>query len=87
MPELNPIGALLRLARGDRTQQQLADELGVSQAALQRWETGSRIPEGHLFVRMSKVLGVSIEVIARAVTETVEARELAANAANSEADR
>lgn len=49
----------LREARGI-TQQQLADEIGVSDKAVSKWETAKGLPDITLIEPLSKVLGVSV---------------------------
>ena len=49
----------LREARGI-TQQQLADEIGVSDKAVSKWETAKGLPDITLIEPLSKALGVSV---------------------------
>jgi transcriptional regulator with XRE-family HTH domain len=53
---------LLREARRSAglTQQRLADRLGVDQAVIARWETGVREPRVHAAIRVSEVLGTTV---------------------------
>ena len=49
----------LREAKGI-TQQQLADEIGVSSKAVSKWETAKGLPDITLIESLAKVLGVSV---------------------------
>lgn len=46
----------VRRSRRGWTQGQLAREMGVSQSAVARWETGSRSPRGELLLDLMEVL-------------------------------
>lgn len=56
-------GKLIREKRIEKgmTQTQLADELGVSNKAVSRWETGSNFPDITLLGKIAKVLDIPIE--------------------------
>lgn len=43
------------------TQQQLADRLGVSRAAVAKWESGKGIPDISNLIRMSEEFGLSLD--------------------------
>lgn len=43
------------------TQQQLGDLVGVTDATIQRWETGSRAPRKTTIPRLSKLTGIPPE--------------------------
>ena len=51
---------LLRLERG-KTQEEVADELGISRGCLANYETGKRTPDGDMLKKLAKVLGVSVD--------------------------
>ena len=61
MTELE-FGARLRQLRQEKhlTQQELADQLGVSNKSVSRWESGG-YPDITILVPLSKVLGVSVD--------------------------
>ena len=42
------------------TQQQLAEEIGVSSKAISKWETAKGLPDISLIEPLSKALGVSV---------------------------
>lgn len=44
----------LRLARGDKNQKVVANDLGISVSALSMYESGERSPRDDLKVRMAK---------------------------------
>lgn len=58
-----------RLARTRKalelTQEQLADELGVSRGALGNWEQGTRLPDPAAMMRFANRYGVSMDWIYR----------------------
>lgn len=56
-------GKLIREKRIEKgmTQTQLADELGVSNKAVSRWETGSNFPDITLLGKIAKILDIPIE--------------------------
>ena len=58
-------GAFLKNLRRERgiTQEQLAEELGVSGRTISRWETGSNMPDISLLVEISGFFDVSIPEI------------------------
>lgn len=59
---MTDIAANIRKARKrlDKTQEWLADKLGVSQTAVALWETGKREPNFSMINKISKVLHVDI---------------------------
>ena len=56
------IGAFLKTLRRDKnlTQEQLAEQLGVSSRTVSRWETGSNMPDISLLVELAEFYDVSI---------------------------
>ena len=54
--------AKLRRACG-MTQETLGNRLGVSAAAVSKWETGAALPDMQTFYSMSKLFGVTMEQI------------------------
>jgi transcriptional regulator with XRE-family HTH domain len=59
--------AIYRKAAG-LTQQQLADKLGVKRTALTNWETGVNITPTTYLLRLSEILGCTIEDLLRPAT-------------------
>ena len=61
------IGAFLKELRKEKgiTQEQMADELGVSGRTISRWETGSNMPDISLLVEIAEFFDVSIPEIIR----------------------
>ena len=57
------IGIRLRLLRGDKTQQQVADELEVSRNAICAYEQGKRRPSDEDKIRLAKYYGSTVHDI------------------------
>ena len=55
------IGEKLRKLRGKRTQQEVAEEVGISQSALHMYETGSRVPRDNVKIDLANFYKTSIE--------------------------
>lgn len=53
-------GETLRQARGNRSQKEVANELGISISALSMYESGERSPRDDLKVRMAKLYGLTV---------------------------
>lgn len=60
-----PFGERLRNARMERdmTQKELAELIGISPNLLSKYENGKLIPSGDALIRLSTVLGESINMI------------------------
>ena len=56
-------GARLRLLRGDRTQAQVAKDLGMTTMMLSRYERGDRRPNDELKIRMARYYGTTVSAI------------------------
>lgn len=52
------IGARIRQLRGDMTQKELADRLGVGRTSVVRYEAGERTPDAEFIAKAHSVLGV-----------------------------
>lgn len=52
----------LRMASG-LTQGQLAERLGLSQAAVGRWEAGEFLPKGRYVVKLAGALGINVSAL------------------------
>ena len=66
----------LREAKG-KTQQQLADEIGVSSKAVSKWETAKGLPDITLIEPLSQALGVSVMELMSG--DTVNNKNISAN--------
>lgn len=62
MPRAETIGNTLRELRGERTQQQVADSVGVTQAAINQYERGQRIPRDDIKSRLAGYYGVDLNI-------------------------
>lgn len=64
---LDKVGGLLRMLRREKglTQRALAEQLGVSDRTISKWETGRGAPDVSLLSAVSDALGVNIEEILR----------------------
>lgn len=49
-----------------RTQEQLADELGVRQGLVSKWVRGAQMPRPEMALRLSSLTGVPLEAMTRA---------------------
>ena len=56
---------MIRQLRNEKglSQGQLADRVFVTRSTVARWETGSRLPDAVMIVRLAKCLGVSAETL------------------------
>lgn len=59
----NKIGKRLRKLRGDRTQAQVADDLGISVASVASYELGDRIPRDPLKIKIAKYYDRTVQDI------------------------
>lgn len=55
------IGRKLAHLRGERSRQQVADEVGVSLSAILMYENGHRIPKDEIKIRLAEYYKVSVE--------------------------
>lgn len=72
--DLKQTGRLIAQARKARglTQQELAEQIGVTDKAVSRWETGRGFPEVSVLQGLSEALGVSITDLVRGETAPEE---------------
>lgn len=56
-----PVPERLIAARGDRTQQEVADAVGVTRSALGMYETGDRVPRDDIKVRLADYYEMPIQ--------------------------
>ena len=61
----------LRTERGI-SQTQLAEQLFVTRSAINRWESGSRLPDNMMIARLSKALDVDINILLNATVDSNE---------------
>ena len=54
------IGNKLRELRGERSQQEVAEILGISKSAYAMYEQDNRIPRDEVKMRIAKLFGVSV---------------------------
>ena len=57
------IGQRLRDLRGDRTTQDIADELGITASAVGMYERGERVPIDSLKVKLANLYGTTVQDI------------------------
>ena len=71
------IGAFLKSLRKEKnmTQEQLAEQLGVSNRTVSRWETGSNMPDISLLTEIAEFYDVSIPEIIHGERKSEEMRE------------
>lgn len=50
----------LRMARGERSQKEIANELGISVSALSMYESGERSPRDDLKIRMARLYNTTV---------------------------
>ncbi len=67
--QFNETLALLRKSRGF-TQEQLAEQLGVSRQAIARWESGETAPDVYILRVLSEIFGISADNLLNGVDET-----------------
>lgn len=57
------IGTLLTSLRGKRTQEEVAEAVGISVSALSMYETGNRIPRDNIKIRLAAYYGQPVHKI------------------------
>ncbi|WP_101772368.1 helix-turn-helix transcriptional regulator [Peptostreptococcus faecalis] len=55
------IGYKLIKLRGDKTQAEVADDIGVTKSALSMYERDERVPRDEIKIRLAKYYGVGVE--------------------------
>ena len=53
-------GAKLRELRGNKSQQEIADAIGITKSALAMYERNERVPRDEIKIRIANYYGVSI---------------------------
>ena len=81
-------GAFLKELRREKgiTQEQLAEELGVSGRSISRWETGNNMPDISLLVEIAEYFDVSIPEIIKGERKSEEMKEETKEVAESMSD-
>lgn len=51
----------LKMLRGDRTQEELAEAIGVTKSAWAMYERGERTPRDEVKVKIAKYFGMTVE--------------------------
>ena len=82
------IGAFLKDIRKEKgiTQEQLAEELGVSGRTISRWETGSNMPDISLLVEIAEFFDISIPEIIKGERKSKDMKEEAKEVAETMSD-
>lgn len=62
----HPLKAYRERCKPPMTQDELAQALGVTKAAVSRWETGERFPERQFWQRIHEVTGISLKQLSEA---------------------
>ena len=57
------IGNELKKLRGNKTQEEIADAIGISSAAIGMYERGERIPRDEIKVKLANYFNASVESI------------------------
>lgn len=63
--------------KGGITQEQIAESLGVSRQAVSRWEMDAAFPETEKLIRLSRILGCSVDFLLK-TEEQAQEREVGA---------
>ena len=82
------VGVFLKDLRKEKgiTQEQLAEELGVSGRTISRWETGSNMPDISLLVEIAEFFDVSITEIIKGERKSEDMKEEAMEVAENMSD-
>ena len=62
---MNPkaIGEMLRTLRGNRSLQEVAEDIGLSQSALSMYENGERIPRDEIKIKLASYYQTTVQAI------------------------
>lgn len=72
--------------KGNLSQEQLAEQLGVSRQAISKWESGKAVPESETLISISKYFGVTLDYLMKendSPSEVVTDREETQTKTNS----
>lgn len=53
-------GCALRKLRGSKSQQEVADSLGISKSAWNMYESGNRVPRDELKIKIAEHFGITV---------------------------
>ena len=61
--QINPkaIGLYLKQLRGDKTQQEVANSIGVTTMAISQYESGERVPRDEIKIRLANYYDRTVE--------------------------
>ena len=54
------LGRRLRCLRGNRSQAEVANAIGISDSTLGMYETGERVPRDHIKIKLAQYFGVDV---------------------------
>ena len=82
------LGAFLKTLRKEKnlTQEQFAEQLGVSGRTVSRWETGTNMPDISLLVEIAEFYNISVTELIDGERKSGEMNEEVKNAAGKMAD-
>ena len=82
------LGAFLKTLRKEKnlTQEQFAEQLGVSGRTVSRWETGTNMPDISLLVEIAEFYNISVTELIDGERKSGEMNEEVKNAADKMAD-
>jgi ribosome-binding protein aMBF1 (putative translation factor) len=60
------LGKLMAQARGNKTRKNIAQQLGIAETLLTRWETGKDIPNNADIAKIERALGVKLPRVKKA---------------------
>lgn len=63
MERATVIGSALRRLRGEKTQEQIASDLGITKSAWAMYERGNRIPRDEVKVQIAQYFGIPVQEI------------------------
>ena len=58
-----PFGEVLKELRGNKSQQKIADELGITKSSWAMYERNERVPRDEVKVRIARYFGKSVQDI------------------------
>ena len=56
-------GKTLRKLRGDRTQEEIAREIGITKSSWAMYERGERVPRDEIKIQIARYFGVTVQDI------------------------
>lgn len=75
------IGKFIALCRKEKqlTQAQLAKQLGITDRAVSKWETGKSMPDASIMLELCRILGITVNELLRGEKVSMENYETATN--------